>query len=202
MEGVVVLQGEVFVPEVEDGVYGGVETHGREGAGCAGELFADLVEMVVVDVGVPESVDEVPRAEAADLGHHHGQQGVGGDVEGNAEEGVGAALVELQREASVGDIELEKGVAGGEVHPLEVSHVPGADDYTARVGVVLYGLHGLAYLVDVAAVVVGPRPPLVAVDMAEVAVFVGPFVPYSDTVFLEIAGVGVPFQEPQQFIDD
>lgn len=69
-------------------------------------------------------------------------------------------------------------------------------------GVVLYGLHGLAYLVDVAAVVVGPRPPLVAVDMAELAIGVGPFVPYPHAVVLQVFHIGVTGKEPQQFVYD
>ncbi len=32
--------------------------------------------------------------------------------------------------------------------------------------------------------------------------FVGPFVPDSDAVLLEVAHVGVPFEEPQQLMDD
>ena len=61
---------------------------------------------------------------------------------------------------------------------------------------------GLADLVDVAAVVVGPRAPLVAVDVSQVAVLVGPFVPYPHSVLLQVAHVGVAAQKPQQFVYD
>ena len=43
---------------------------------------------------------------------------------------------------------------------------------------------------------------MLAVDRAEIAVLVGPFVPDGDTVLVEIFDVGVAAQEPEQFVDD
>src|SRR4051812_43709360 len=48
----------------------------------------------------------------------------------------------------------------------------------------------------------GPRPPLVAVDRAEVAVGVGPLVPDGDASVLQPLDVGVAAQEPQQLGED
>ena len=92
-------------------------------------------------------------------------------------------------------------MAGGQVHILNVGHVPSVDDDAAAVGVVFYGLDDLAYLVDVSALVVGPRAPLIAVYVSEVAIFVGPLVPYSDTIFLQVFYVGVAVEEPQKLVD-
>ena len=73
---------------------------------------------------------QVPGRQAGLLGHDHREQGVGRDVEGDAEEDVGAALVELAVEVCRGlaravlawralrrgtDVELKHGVAFGEV---------------------------------------------------------------------------------------
>ena len=44
--------------------------------------------------------------------------------------------------------------------------------------------------------------PLVAVDRAEIAVLVRPFVPDADAVFLQVAHVGVAADEPQQLVND
>jgi hypothetical protein len=84
------------------------------------------------------------------LRHHVGQQRVGGDIEGHAEEDVGAALVQLAGQLAVGDIELEEGVAGRQLHLRHVGHVPGRDDHAARVRVVPDLVQHLADLVDVA----------------------------------------------------
>lgn len=70
------------------------------------------------------------------MGYHHGKEGVGGDVEGDTEEDIGAALVELAGEVAVAiDVELEEGVAGGEGHFMDFTGVPGADDVASGVGV-------------------------------------------------------------------
>ena len=67
----------------------------REGIGLAGELLADLVHVVRVDVAVSAGPDELAWTQVRLLGEHVRQQRVGGDVEGNPQEEVGAALVEL-----------------------------------------------------------------------------------------------------------
>ena len=92
---VVVLQFEVFKAEVEQVLHFGVELHLWQGSRLAGKLEAGLLEVVAVEVSVAEGVDEFAGREAAHLRHHHGEQGVAGDVEGYAEEDVGTALVEL-----------------------------------------------------------------------------------------------------------
>src|SRR5205085_10718639 len=47
-----------------------------------------------------------------------------------------------------------------------------------------------------------PRAPLVAVDRAEVAVCVCPFVPDRDLVLVQPRNVRVAAQKPQQLVDD
>lgn len=43
---------------------------------------------------------------------------------------------------------------------------------------------------------------MLAIDRAEFALFVRPFVPDGHAVFLEVADVGFTAQEPQQLVDD
>ena len=59
---------------------------------------------------VSECVDKFSWLEIGDLGHHHGEQCVGCDIERYAEKDVCAALVELAGELSVDDHELEQGM--------------------------------------------------------------------------------------------
>ena len=140
--------------------------------------------------------------EPRDLGDHVGKQSVGGDVEGQPEEHVGAALVELAGEAPLGHVELEQQVAGRQRHLVELADVPGADHEAARLRVAAYLLHHAAHLVDGAAVGSGPRAPLGAVDRPEVAVGVGPGVPDVHVGLVERADVGLAAEEPQQLVDD
>jgi len=57
-------------------------------------------------------------------------------------------------------------------------------------------------LIDGASVGCTPVRPLRAVNPAEVAVLVRPFVPDRHAVVVEIFHVGVPVQKPEQFVDD
>ena len=84
-----------------------------------------MVEVVVVEVSVPEGVDKDAGFQAADLSHHVGEQRIGGNVERNAEEDIGASLVELTIQTTIGHMKLEEGVARHEGHFIEFTHVPG-----------------------------------------------------------------------------
>lgn len=52
-------------------------------------------------------------------------------------------------------------------------------------------VYDIGYLVDGSAVIVGPRTPLMAIDRAKVAIFVGPLVPDGYTVVVEVFYVRV-----------
>ena len=138
---VVVDEFEVFVFEIEDVMDIVVDEHFGEWAVVAVELFFDLIEVVEVDVGIAEGVDEHACPEPRHLGDHLREQGVGSDVERHAEEEVGRALVELAREPvrafvfGTGDMELEEAVAGGQRHLVELCGVPRGDDVASGVGV-------------------------------------------------------------------
>ena len=107
--------------------------------------------------------DEVTHLQVRLLGHHLGEQRVGGNVERHTQEDVGAALVHLAREPAFSHVELEERVAGLQGHAVEVRDVPGAHDEAARVRVAGELLQHAADLVYVTAVRRGPGTPLVAV---------------------------------------
>lgn len=113
----VVDQLKIIDPEIEDVLDLWVELHGWQWSAISRELLVNLRQVVDVDMRVCKRMNKRARAIAGDLGDHHGEQGVGGDVEGDAEEEVGGALVELAVEevcAAIGgalDIELEQAMA-------------------------------------------------------------------------------------------
>ena len=201
---VVVQEFEVFKGEVGDVPDVGIDAHGGQGSRLAFELELSLVDVIFVKVEVAEGVDEVACFQPADLGDHDGEQRVAGDVEGDSEEEIGAALVELAGKfAALGiDVELEEAVAGRQGHEVKLAGIPGADHEASAGGVVLDLFDDLFDLVDAAAFGRFPVGPLGAVDAAEVAVFVGPFIPDADFVFVEVSGVGVAFEKPEQLVDN
>src|SRR3954454_1395214 len=84
--------------------------------------------MVLVEMQVAKRVNEFARPKIANLRDHHGEQGVGGDVEGHAEKQIGAPLIKLAAELAGGDVELEEHMAGRQRHLLQLADVPGAHD--------------------------------------------------------------------------
>ncbi len=175
---------EVFKLVVEDGIGFALDVQCWISKRFAAELQRHLFVVVAVDVAVATGPNEVAHIEVALLGHHVGEQGVAGDVEGDAQKDVCTSLVQLA--AQFGflawilcrcHVKLKKRMAWHEGHLVELGHVPCAHDDAAAVGVVFQGVDDLLDLVDVAAVRGGPAAPLNAVNRPEVAVFAGPFIP-------------------------
>ena len=198
---VVVVEAEIFVFELKDVVNLRIYPHCGQRTRVAGELQLNLLNMIVIYVQIAESVDKLAQLQMADLCNHHCQKRIGCDVERHAQKCVGAALVELTREAAVTHIELEQRMARRQSHVVDVGHVPSAHNQAARVWIGLDVVYQFADLVDVRTVGSRPRAPLVAIDVPQIAVGVSPLVPNTHAVVLQILDIGVAGQEPQQLMD-
>jgi hypothetical protein len=150
--GFVVLQPKIFEGEVEEGVDLRVQMHGGQRAGSAGELEVGLFQVVAVEVDIPQTVNKVAGLEPGGLGYHEGEKGIRSDVKGQTEKQVGGALVEVAGKPSLGDIELEEHMAGGEGHLFKCRHVPGTHHESTRIGVAANLLKDFGHLVDVATI--------------------------------------------------
>ena len=71
---------------------------------------------------------------------------------------------------------------------------------TAGIGIPSNLLDDAPELVDVPAIGRRPGTPLTTVDRAQIAFRIGPLVPDSDSVFLQIPHVGITPEEPQELI--
>lgn len=85
---------------------------------------------------------------------------------------------------------------------MEFPGVPGGDNKASAVGIFFDVLDNAFDLVDRVAVWCFPVSPLRAINAAEVAVFIRPFIPDRNVVFAQIADVCVTFKEPEEFVDD
>ena len=198
----VIVQDEVFVFVLVDPRGRAQDFEAGQRAGLAGQLQACLVEMVGVKVAIAAGPDELADLQPALLREHVGEQRIAGDVERHAQEDIGGALIELQRQPAVGDTRLEQAMARRERHGVQLARIPRRDDLAARGGLRFDLLDQLGDLVDVAAVACIPVAPLLAVDGAKLARLVGPFVPDAYPLLLQPAHVGLPTQKPEQFDDD
>ena len=134
--------------EILDGGDRGIQLEGGEWIGVAFELRGEGLDVVEVDVGVPQGVDEAARLEVAHLRDHARQQSVRRDVEGHPEAHVAAALVHQARELAIGHEELAEHVAGREGHQVQIGWVPCAHDDAPIRGVVLDLVDTIGQLIE------------------------------------------------------
>ena len=80
------------------------------------ELQLHLIEVVPINVSVTERMDQLTGLKLTHLRDHHRQERVARDVEGDTQEEVGRALIELAAQPTLSDVELDKGVTRRERH--------------------------------------------------------------------------------------
>ncbi len=199
---IVALQCEILVAEIVDVFDLRVQVHFGQRPEVTRKLFPDLILMVLIDVQIAKGVHKIARFQSGDLRHHHGQERVGGNVERHPQKKIRAALVKLAAETVAANIELEKGVARRQSHLIQLARIPGRNDQAAAVRGFPYLLDDVVYLIDRAAVGRSPVTPLRTVDAAQIAVLIGPFVPDSHLVVMEILDIRIAAQEPEQLMDD
>ena len=87
-------------------------------------------------------------------------------------------------------------------HQFKFAGIPRGDNVPPAVRILFDLLDDLVNLVDGAAIGSSPIAPLRAVDAAQVAVLVRPFIPNRHAVFIEIFDIRVAAQKPEQLMDD
>lgn len=122
--------------------------------------------MVVVDMEIARSMDEVTNLQIAYLGNHMYEQSIGSDIEGEPEETVHRSLIELAGEAVIRYVELEEAVAWGERHAVSLSWIVGDDEISAAIRILFAGIDDFLYLVDALPVEISP---LIAIHRSEIA---------------------------------
>ena len=206
---VIVFEGKVFESKRVDITDGRIDTHGGKGARITSELQPGLVEVVRIQMQVSKAMEEVTGFKVEHLCNHHGEKRVARDVEGNPQKEVGTTLVELAGQAGASglfprlvDVELEEEVAGWKRHLVDLAHVPCGDNVTAGMRSVAEIVQEACDLVDRSTLLGFPGPPLLAIDGSQITVFICPLIPDPDIVFLKVADISAPHQEPEEFVDD
>src|SRR5262245_839028 len=98
---------EILIAERIDLLDVALDDEARQRQGRARQLLVHLIEMIEIEMRIAQRMHEIAGLEAADMRYHVGEERVRGDVERNADEDVGRALIELARQLAVADIELE-----------------------------------------------------------------------------------------------
>lgn len=193
---------QIFEAIVEKRVRAPFENQRRQRPRVARQLQFRLLQMVVIQMAVTARPDKIARIQVALMRDHVRKQRVRCDVERNAQECVGASLVELARKPAVRNVKLKQHMARRQRHFRQIDDIPRAYDEPARIGIPFDFLENLRELIDNGAVGRRPRPPLLTVDRPEFALLVRPFVPNRYAVIVQILDVRVAAQKPQELVHD
>src|SRR6266702_1910855 len=116
--------------------------------------------MIRVQMQIPERMDERARFQTADLRHHQCEQSVRGNVEGDTQKKIGAALIKLATQLTILQEKLKQRMTWRQGHPAQFANVPGAHDEAPAIGFVFDIRNDLINLVDRAAIGSSPIRPL------------------------------------------
>ena len=105
--GIITLQFKIFVMETENVLHLGIDVHPGQGARLARQLQLDLLDVVQINMHITKGMHKFPRLQTTHLRHHHGQQGIRGNVERHAQKRIRTPLVELAGQFPIDHIELE-----------------------------------------------------------------------------------------------
>src|SRR5690554_533066 len=108
----IALDADVVEGELVDLADTGIEPERGQGHRAAAELKLRLLDMIQIKMCVAQGVHKVAGLEPGDLRDHRRQKRVGGDVKGQPQKDIGAALVELAAQPPLAHVELKKRVAG------------------------------------------------------------------------------------------
>jgi len=147
---------KIIIAKAKDVLYLRVEFQLWERAEISRQLQLQLLNVVVVDVGIAEGMYKITYLELTNLGHHMHQKCVRCDVERHAQENICTALVQLAAELTIGHIKLEECMTWRQRHLIYKTDVPSVDDDAAAVGIVFDLIDDLGDLVHMTAVRRGP----------------------------------------------
>jgi len=121
-------QFEIFEAEITHLFDRGIEFHPGQGSTISSELFARLLEVILVEMQIAEGVNEIARPKIDNLRHHHGEERIRRDVEWDAEKQIGAALVKLATQLVVLHVKLEQNMTRWQGHSVDLCRIPCAHD--------------------------------------------------------------------------
>jgi hypothetical protein len=87
-------------------------------------------------------------------------------------------------------------------HLVNLSRIPGRDNVSPTIRIVPDGIDDLVNLMDGTAIGGAPVTPLRSVDPTQVPLGIGPFIPNAHPVFTQVTDIGIPFEKPQQLVDN
>src|SRR6266404_3607768 len=133
-----------------------------------------LVKMILIDMVIAKSVNELTNVELTHMGHQVHKQRIGADVEWHPEKCIRRSLVKLAMKcASAFNLELEQRVTRRQIDIARLLWIPPCDNQTSRVRIGLNLMYKIRYLVRAVSfrIVSAKRTPEIDIKRAEVTYF-------------------------------
>ena len=181
---------EVRHPRVQPQLGGGI--------GLAGQQFLHQGDVAVIDVGIGDDVDQLPRLQAGNLGQQVDQHRVLHHIPPVGGEHVLGPLVEDGVQGLPRDVKGHGVGAGVEGHLAQIVVVVQVGQNPPGGGVVLEIVEHPVHLVHVPLGVVVLHPQLVPIGLADGAGLIGPGIPDAAVQVVNVVGLLLP--NPQQLI--
>ena len=155
--------------------------------------------MVTVEMKVPKRVNKIGCLQVANLGDHHRQQCVGGDIERNTKENIGFVDT-IDSLILVHPRRIETAYDKGESHMRNLPNIQ-ALTIILRLSGDFNLLNDFIYLVNAPSVAILPSGPLGTVNRPQIPIFVGPFILNRDFILPQVTDICIPFQKPQKLMN-
>src|SRR5690349_21408999 len=131
----IIFKRKVFKLKIENVFHIRVDTHYGKRIRLVCKLQCSLFEMIIVQMYIAESMNEITGLQVANLGDHHCKKCIRRDIEGHTKKNICTSLVKLAAQFSFCHIKLEHSMAGHQCHFRKVGNIPGANNDPAAVGV-------------------------------------------------------------------
>lgn len=222
---------KILNAEIVDGLHWPLDKDLGERTGSSCSLLPQSIHVRPVNVRIAGDVDKLGGAHPHNMRNHHRQKGVAGNVKGHPQTHITTPLVHLAGEQEtlvrvvlwgLRNVKLGKHVTWREGHQGQIPRIPRTHHDPPIKGIPAEGIddllqlvHALPRIIRMHVPVLGPKvPPLKSINGTQVALLTMPQatplqklsapirIPNVDVTGCEVLGVGVPANEPQEFLQD
>ena len=86
-------------------------------------LFTRLIKMIAIEMRITQNMDKFTNLQSTDPCDHMDQQCIGSDIERHPQKDIGASLIKLAGQTTIGDIKLKQTMTGRQGHLLSLIHI-------------------------------------------------------------------------------
>lgn len=196
---VIILKGKIGIFKAKNIFFLSINFHFWKISWCTSKLLFHLFNMIIIDMHITKSMNKFSGFQISYLCHHHRKECIRSNIEGNTEEYISRALIQLTRKLPIRNIELKKRMAWWRrtirilYKSFYLSHIPPRNDISSRIRIIHDCIKGVCYLINRDTVSSIPFAPLLSIDRSEVSPFLRKM-DISFNFFNKIFHLRIPFR--------